>query len=386
MKQPVMNHTDTTDEREGLPSSSGLHRIIECAACLPFTNYLRDNDLLPPDHASEDAEHGTEVHRICAQFATGEEPTGERDDIEEARELFETAEQEIIKTFGKPLAELKLIVEERFWHTDLKGNRIASGRFDLIAMDRETGGAVLIDYKTGHDEVPHPAENWQLKHGAVLLALTHEALEVTGCIIQTGRRPAKHTWTPDEIADMDEEIVAYLGACHVGHYLERGFNPAPERCHYCPARLHCPRLLADVVDMVAVAKAMPDASQMVACAATPVLSDFLIKCGTVRLLETAAKAEMTARLERGETDENYHLEASAPKRVITDARVVVNGLIAAGVTVDEALGAMKINVGSAEGLLKEATGLKGKQLKDEFAQLAGAALTMSEPTPTLKRK
>jgi len=377
---------EETDERCGLPSASAMPRIMSCLASLPLTNYLRERGMLPPDVPSEDAEHGTEVHRICAQLALGQEPAGEPEDIAEARELYETAEQEVIKYLGKPLSDLKVVVEERFWHTNQKGERIASGRFDLIAIDRGTGNAVLIDYKTGHNDVDVPYDNWQMKLGAILMAIHLEVFEVKAVIVQTMRKPTLEIFTPSEIADFDEELVITLEFLDRSHYLDHGFNPTPENCKYCPCRLHCPRLLADRGELVAMAEAAPDADHVIACATTPRLSKFLTQCASVELLAKAAKAEMTARLERGETDENYHLEASAPKRVITDARAVVNGLIASGVAVDDALGTMKIGVGAAEELLKGATGLKGKALKDELAQLAGDALTMSEPTPKLARK
>lgn len=373
------------DERAGLPSSSGLQRIFECRACLPFTNHLRDNDLLPPDHASVDAEHGTEVHRICAQLALGEKPTGDADDISEASGLWESAQLEILKAFGKPLDELKIVVEERFWHTNLKGARIASGRFDLIAMDPSTRNAVLVDYKTGHGDVPHPISNWQMMHGAVLMAINLEAMDVTAAIVQTGHKTTVTLWTSEEIADFDEEIVTWLGIGSRIHYLEAGFQPSEHNCKYCPARLHCPRLLSDVTGAVAIAQAAPDASQMVACATTPVLSNFLAKCETVELLAKAAKAEMTARLQRGEEDAAYHLKASAPRRKVTDARRLVNAIITAGATVDDALNAMSITLGAAEGLLK-GVGYKGKVAKEYLEQNCGDAITLTETEPKLTRK
>lgn len=384
-----MNTTiKTTDERQGLPSSSGMQRIMDCSACLPLTVHLKSIGKLPRDIESKDAAHGTSVHAICEELALGREISeGEPDEIEEAKELWESAQAAVVRLIGKSLDELEVHVEERFWHYDPDSNKIASGRFDLIAVDRSTSPAVavILDYKTGHNEVPLPAVNWQLRHGAVLVAANLDVDTVHGVIIQTMRKVEQTTFQPDEIVFFMEAIEEALSMpSKLASPFDVPFSSSEENCRYCPARLHCPRLLHDleVADSLAVSN---DPYRMIASADTATLGKFLLRCETVETISKAAKEEMTERLRGGDTSPYWHLEASAPRRKVTDARKVVNVIIAAGASVDNALGAMSITIGAAEGLLK-GVGYKGKVAKEYLEQNCADAITLSNPEPSLKRK
>jgi hypothetical protein len=379
---------ETTDERQGLPSSSGMQRIMDCAACLPLTVHLRSIGKLPRDIETNYATHGIIVHSICEELALGREIIeGEPEQIEEAKELWEAAQAAVVRLMGKSLDELEVHVEERFWHYDEAGERIASGRFDLIAVDRSAAPAVavILDYKTGHNEVPLPAANWQLRHGAVLAAANLDVEMVHAVIVQTMRRVEQATFQGEEIVFFMESIEEALSMpANLASPFDVPFSASEENCRYCPSRLHCPRLLHDleVADSLVVTN---DPYRMIASADTDTLGRFLMRCETVETIAKAAKEEMTERLRGGDTSPHWHLEASAPRRKVTDARKVVNVIIAAGASVDNALGAMSITLGAAEGLLK-GVGYKGKVAKEYLEQNCADAITLSNPEPSLKRR
>jgi len=374
----------TTDERLGLPSASAMQRIFGCPASLALTNRLRAQGLLPRDHGNEYATHGEKGHGILEKLARGEDVSGEdKDLLDEARDMWEEANTRIMAVFGEPIENLEVMIEERLW-INIDGKPVMSGRFDLIAIKGKK--ALIIDYKTGHKKVADASENFQLAAGAVLLREVHGMEEIHGCIIEAHRKPTTTVFNLDSVARFRAIMIEHFDKSATEHPLSFGFNPSEENCTYCPNRLHCPRLLDDVRAVVRIASGGPESVGLIAAASTPVLSDFLCKCETVEKIQKAAKAEMEARLNAGEHDDNWHVAASAPRRVVTNAKALAQTLIAQGCKTDEVIASMSMTVGNAEALLGAVCAWKGAKLKAHLAELAGDSIGMSEPKPSLKRK
>lgn len=374
------------DERKGLPSASSMHRIMTCSAFLPLYKHLREAGQLPPAQSSDDADRGTELHGHLEDLAYGRTPFGEYDDIALCREMFAEARRQIVRSLGEDIDSegITLLIEERLWHRNLDGEDIASGKFDLVAIDSERKKAVIIDYKTGHLQVPLPFENWQILHGAGLLNRHFDVESVTGVIVYAHRKPTVGEISPQDIEDTMASIEWKLG--RTGHYLDYGFFATEENCKYCPVRLSCPRLHVDLTAAEKVST-RPDPAMAIASMDTPRLGEFLVRLETVALLEKAAKAEMTARLKNGLEDDNWELRSGSSSRKVLDTRLLVNALVENGVDLRDAIEAMSINVGDAEKLFKAANpSLKGAQFKERFAELSDPFLTISTPAPTLKRK
>jgi len=368
------------DERLGLPSASGLQRIVECPASLPLTVQLRDRGELPPDRGSEDADRGTRIHEVLEAFATGAELPADVDpeEFREAEALWERSQTILTRTFGEDLSGVELLVEKRFWLMDENGEKSASGRYDLIGVSEARKEALVIDYKSGWGEVAPAEHNYQLGFAAAVLHEAYGVERVTACINQTGSAPDTAVFTEKEIGLFLYEIDMALSRKDADPF-ELGFRKG-HRCTYCPARLACP------AHHYALAQVQASPLAILASTPTPRLDEFLVKLESVDVIAKAARAEMEARLRNGETAANWHLEASAGKRQVTNAAALANAIIAEGAPLGDVLGAMSLPVGKAESLLGAATKLKGKPLKNRLAEIGGQHIAITEPKPTLKRK
>lgn len=370
------------DERRGLPSASGMQRIIECPASLPLTERLRAIGKLPANHSNADSEAGDRVHEILEAMASGK-PLAEfdRKEVRIAEDMWATVQEILTKTFGENLSEVDFHIEQRFWFLDPEGNDAASGKFDLIAVSESRRLAVVLDYKTGFNDVPQGKANWQLLTGAVLIAIDTDVDRVVVGIVERNGYCKPELVTGSDINRALTEIDMALARKHEDPFVV-GFRPSDSNCMYCPCRLECPRLRYDMVSL----QGPTNAEMLIATAPTPRLSEFIRQCESVALISKAAKAEMEARLNSGETDQHFYLGSSAPKRQINNAQKVAKALIAEGASVDDALGAMSMTLGAAEETLRAATGLKGKALKERLNEIAGEAIGMSEPPITLKSR
>lgn len=376
--------TKEADERKGLPSASSMQRIMNCPASLPLTHRLRELGQLPTDHGSEDASRGTRIHDYLQALGEGAEtlPSGlTQEELEEALSLWDRAQDVITQLFGEDLAEVDIVVEQRLWLEDaLTGDAVFSGRFDLIAMD--TDKALILDYKTGFSDVPIAAENWQIMAGAVLFREAFgNGREIYGTILQTGHKAEVSRIETDAIRQAGRLILMRLNEKESDPFT-LGFNPSDENCKYCPARLACPRLHYDLKEVTGIT----NADALISTASTPRLDAFLNQLESIERITKAARKEMAARLERGEEAPNYHLASGPARRKVVDAGKLASALISEGADTSTVLASMSMTVGNAERVLKDATGLKGKALKEKMEALAGDAIEAKEPEPSLKRK
>lgn len=372
-----------TDERRGLPSASGMQRIMDCPASLPLTELLRQNGQLPADHGSADADRGTRIHAILDALANDQPlPESEPDELAEARELWETVQTIVTRSFGVNPAGVEIITEKRLWLLDEFDSPIASCRFDfLAAVQPEQGRALLLDYKTGRSFIPAPRENWQMLTGAVLVRNEYGVPEITAGVVQSNREPMVDVFSAEVLELADARIRYAVSRRHIDPFTVP-FHASPDNCKYCPARLACPKLHMDH----AIARMLPDPEVFIATAPTHRLGEFLVAAESAKTLFKAAEKEMAFRLTSGQEDANWHMASGPARRKITDAAAMGKALIAEGATVDTVLAAMSLNVGAAEAVLKDATKLKGKALAARMAEIGADYIVAPEPEPSLKRR
>ena len=353
-----------TDERKGKPSASGMQRIMKCEACQPLSNQLRLDGKLPEDTPSDDANFGTAVHAVLASLALGEDVCHYPRQIDAACQLWDQAQR------FQPDGDARLVVEKRIWSHcgDF------SGMFDLVWLMDES--AVLIDYKTLHGNHPPAHINWQLKTGAVLLRQNYGVSSVKAVLLQTMKAPSVAEWDELEIEEFEEEIQQRVWRRDRDPW-RAGFNPHPDLCPHCPARLSCP------AHHHMIGQAM--ATDAITTATTARLSEFLRACEVVDVHKKAALAEMERRLKDGETDDHFTLAPGTTKRKITSVPTLVNRLIAEGVPMKDALSAMSMSLGDAEALLKSATGLKGGEFAEKMREISEGCIEKPEPELKLKR-
>lgn len=213
----------SVDERNGLPSASGLERIALCPGS------WRLESLCPRDEGGEDAASGTRIHA----FLAGEDIELSDDELNLAKKCVNQAALLIQPDFEKS-------VEQRLWYRNAEGERLFSGQSDVIA--RKDDVALVIDYKTGRGEVSASSENLQLRGLAVLVKHNCPWVQrVSVAIIQplARKEPVVCEYGLEELEQAEKQILSILEDARKS---DAPLVPSESACKYCRAKTICPAL------------------------------------------------------------------------------------------------------------------------------------------------
>jgi Protein of unknown function (DUF2800) len=219
--------TALLDEREGLPTASPWRRYELCAGSYQLTQQA----IALGQEAckkSEAADSGDRIHTWLEAKQVELGPS----EMQTAQFLKERADDQVVRIFGDAKTMIKY--EQRYW-LELDGKKALSGKMDRVIYTPKL--ALIQDYKTGFSE-PDPAEqNAQLKVLAMLFAINH--ISTQEVVVQIISGPYGVTEARYNIAALSaayEEIVKTLTAINSPN---AAFNPSPEACRYCGAKLIC---------------------------------------------------------------------------------------------------------------------------------------------------
>lgn len=378
-----MNQETETDERGGLPSASGLQRIIQCEASLPLTEKLRRNGTLPTDLGSSDSKYGDRVHSLCETILRGEEPDGEgvdKDELNEAHELVGILKNTIVEHFGDITdgERYKVLLEERFWLHDENGKKMFSGRFDCIILDTLQPRAFIGDFKTGWNDLDKGAANAQLAGAAVLLHETVGIEEAVVAIIETGAKIVCETLDLKAIVQWKMKIFKAINNKDADP-LKCRFDATEDNCRYCPARLRCPMLRyhLTILQSASIDKDLPDEE----------LEELRDSLELMKPLASGIDREMEARIKLlGAEFNGWGFFSTQGNRKVAKPAAACSKLLSLGVTPTDVFDQVKLSVGGAEKLHKEALGLKGKAAAIAFNDDLGAFISRDETEPKIRKK
>jgi len=223
------------DERERLPSASGMERLALCPGSFLLEVERGEKT------TSDDAALGNRIHDWLAwrnvQLAPEEQELADACDAQ-ANQLM----TEWRCTGDAPKVEI--IREQRLWARDADGlERTWSGKPDvvIIAEDPATGTrrALVVDYKTGRGDVTEAAGNMQLRALAVLVAEEFNVTEVRVAIVQPlAGRPTVCDYDDIALAVAKVEIDAIVRRATTPGQERR---PNPARANIAPPRPRAPR-------------------------------------------------------------------------------------------------------------------------------------------------
>lgn len=226
------------DERQGLPSASGMQRLFLCPGSWNAERKC------PIDEESDAAAMGTMLHACMEQGTTPEDPE-DAEAVAWCREM-EKALCEKHLGMKENWTDVQTVREVRLFERD----RLFSGKPDMVAVwDRK---AFVVDYKFGRIPVS-PAEcNLQLSALAVLVMDGHEAYhadEVFVCILQpyaSRKEPAVCRYTRESV----EQARAFFRACIEQAQDEHApLKPSEKACRYCRAQSSCPAVKLALVQV-----------------------------------------------------------------------------------------------------------------------------------------
>lgn len=357
------------NERKNLPSASSFRRYELCNGS--FQLELEAERLGQSAHRkSPAADTGTRIHA----WIEGDKSVGlNEDESRTAAFLKERGDEQVTRIFGD--AEFDQIYEKRLW-LDIDGKPALSGRFDRVSY---TANLVLVqDWKTGWSEPQAAEQNAQMKVLAVLVALSLP--KSTEIVVQVISGPYGVTEARYDIAALGEaynEIVATLRA--IGSPAA-AFNPSPEACKYCGAKLICQALKDQVVTPMTKVQlsALPDGGPR----AAKLLDEVTILKGLLGQIEEFYSAKLNA--DPAYDLPGYAIVPGVIRREVTDwetARIRLEEYIDA----DEIRGAAAYRLGDIEKALGKKLKLKGKPLKEKLGEILHGLIEEKQNAGSLKR-
>lgn len=362
------------DERERLPSASGMERLALCPGSF----------LLEVQHGekttSDDAALGNRVHDWLA-FQRGQLTP-------EEQELADACNEQTKRLFDdwsdshRLSVNTETIREQRLWARDADGLGLAwSGKPDFVAIIECADGkrrALVVDYKTGRGDVTEAAGNMQLRALAVLVAEEFSVTEVRVAIAQPlAGRPT--------VCDYDDVALA-VAEVEINSIVRRAMKPGQERrpspaaCKWCSAKHACPE-----GRNLALAMAQPLAREGGVILLTPEeMAGFLHAARAAEAIIESVREKALRMLEEDEKAiPGWRLKPGVARESITNPQLVFDRVAALGATPERFLGAVTVAKGKLEGIVRELTGDKGKALKARLDDILDGATETKHAAPSL---
>lgn len=364
------------DERRNLPSASAASRYAACLGSWDLERQVAEVE------STVDAAIGNRIHAALALETVNDLTTDESWIIDRCREQ----EAELVKaTFGQ--VDTNCFREKRLWSLDKDGNKLWSGKPDVIytAQFRGNQWGLIIDYKSGRGTVENAAENLQLR---CLVALLDESWgftldRITVAIIQPLTGPP--SVAVYESSDIHSAILESNGLMKEIQKVGQPRTPSEAACKYCKGKPYCKeaRELAVAPPLTdAPAGITPDA--IASTLTNQTLAAFLDRAAQAEAVIEACRSEARRRLSEGDAIEGWTLKDGAVRESITDSEKVASRFLELG-TYEQLAPAIALNKAKLKEAVKTATGFKGQQLTAKLDALLDGCTESKTSQPTLTK-
>lgn len=303
------------DERENLPSASGMERLYLCRGSFNLESKLTDI----ADKTFADS--GTRVHNALAGISEADLLN------EDERWVYDRCTEHEVSlvesVFGvERIERLEIWREKRQWLYSEDDEKQSSGELDVVYFDTDTLEALVIDYKSGYKPVTEPDRNIQLREYAVLTAEKYNASKVTVAVIQPRCSPATAQ------AIYEKEDLEYAGK-ELRVVLSEAKDPNAPRvpgaaqCEYCKAKGICPELKKQMKSEIVHVKGITflsgkELDYREEFMPGYVLSEILDKVAHVERACKAVREEAKIRIKHGRDVPGYSLVKGRMQRMITN--------------------------------------------------------------------
>lgn len=366
------------DERNGLPSASALHRYASCSGSWALESQCEEG------LASNDAAIGNRIHAILA----GEAVADLTEDEQRVVEMCRAQEADLVRdAFGNP-SDVTCHREERLWAYGENHQKQWSGKPDVVYIEKKRNvlRALIIDYKTGRNQVEQAASNLQLRALAVLLCrnsnFAYEQIAVA--IIQPLAGPfSVAVYDSADLGKASAEISSIMQRVISPNQSRK---PSAEACRYCKGKPFCPEARESAVAGPLVG--VPHGTTASAIAATltnDTLAQFLDRATTAEAVIEACRDEARRRLAEGGKLNGWTLRDGAIRETIKDTETVYLRFIEGGGTYEDIMPAITLNKTKLKEALRIVTETKGRELDAKLAELLAGCTETKSSQPTLVR-
>ena len=375
-----------SDERHGVPSASYMKRISNCAPSFKLGKLFADP-------STKDAKTGDKIHLANEKW---EDEAGDGlayDEAHTAEMCIDQRNTLLDEWVGED--DYVAFKEKRLVMThlgkvfddspDLKITRVFSGKADYVAVYGE--GALVIDYKTLHGQHDEAASNDQLRSLAVLVAKRHNVSQVRVAIVQPWK--GRPTVADFDKAALDAAELWLLDALRREKESTPDQAKAGEWCRFCPAKLKCPAYnekLAIVENEARVVVGDDDLTKraLFARAAELPHDELAARYEGLKFISWYVNAvEGNVRMRAAENPEfaakYYLLVEGKAREAIDDVAMVWTRMEQLGVKAEDFTRECKTSKKAVMGLLRGATGEKGKALESIAKGVLEGAVKLSKP-------
>jgi hypothetical protein len=369
-----MNYTNPFPN---IPSASRIERIHHCPASVQME---RAAPKLKED--TKDADLGNEVHAILSDDISEAESSAS---AAQTAEMCSDQSDQLLAEWLMPGEPYEGYREVRYGLTklgnvaivrqDSRADFIFTGQFDRLYTQGNRG--LLIDFKALHGDHTRALDNPQLASLAVMVARRHNLSAVRVALVQPWKgKPTVADYGKAELALCGDWLFQTLDAATAATPDNRS---AGKWCGYCKANSVCQTYRdanlqqLEVINPATIA-GMDDETQKAAmwaraCALTPAQHEAAYNgLAMVKRYAHAIGASFKARVEAGEIP-GYGIREKKGKRYVSDVGTVFTRAAAHGVTAEAFTAECSIALGALNGLLKTATGAKGKALDNIAAEV-----------------
>lgn len=353
------------DDRRGLPSASEYPRVHGCPG------YLNLKRKLPAKEAGPPGPYALSGQRVHAALA---------DPIPQLIAALVGDEEQVFDWCRAQWDRLVELHWPQVDHDDIRERRFFLGGYFSGQIDRAKVSPRVImgtDWKCGRIAVAPAESNLQIRAYAVLLDNAFPGRdEVIMSIIQP-------------FVSKDPIVVGY-GRAELDHSrreldttLKRAAEPDAKRipgehCRYCPCRKTCPEAWAVPT---AVANVRP--SELVTGAQIAAFLDRVpLAKQVIEAVETEAKRLLA---ENPEAVPGYRLKPGRTIAEITSPEIVYARVAALGVDQKAFMSAVKLGKEKLELAIRGATGLKGKALGQQLAEVISGCTSEKQAAPSLAK-
>lgn len=236
------------DPRKGVPSASGMARLMNCPG-----SWLGEKSITDPEEPSEYAESGTRIAQMVEDSfkssgyfnpvagATESEKRQAERMIKDTKMAFDAAAEHFRSTIepssgiSAHLAGNIAVSEHRMW--SIGATNAYSGQADVMIANESEGFLMIVDHKSGWNEVAEPMDNWQLKTLAVLASQRIKSNGVYAVIAQPNHGKPKMAYFSNA------QISTFKSEIHVGIRNAKTpgaeFKASADSCRYCKFRKKC---------------------------------------------------------------------------------------------------------------------------------------------------
>jgi len=223
------------DEREGLPSASAFGRYSKCLG-----SWMAERNI--EEQSNSDSERGTRIHKAIESG----DFSGLSEDDRDTAERCILERDKLVDDFLLARKPDIVITEKRFWLKNREGFKVASGKPDYVAIDTYNKRAVIIDYKTGYNDVEPSSSNKQLRALAAIInqnindidsTINYLNIAYVGIIAPHSR--IKDIGCEYDYKDIDRATDSAFDLVDKISMIGQPRTPSHEACEFCKFRPKC---------------------------------------------------------------------------------------------------------------------------------------------------